>query len=120
MRSIDLNADLGEEVTDDAALLRKGRIWRSLGIVPLARTQSFAMHQGPLEGALGVAHLAVHVVGSAFSPTIGALAVDDAQRVYAQARELVPAAIGADTTGLLCSQAMPIWAIGTPRSSAIC
>ncbi|WP_144720025.1 PH domain-containing protein [Agrococcus jejuensis] len=88
----------GVAIGDDAVLLRKGRIWRSLGIVPLARTQSFAMHQGPLEGALGVAHLAVHVVGNAFSPTIGALAVDDAQRAFAHAREVVPAAIGADTT----------------------
>ncbi|SDH39143.1 PH domain-containing protein [Agrococcus jejuensis] len=88
----------GVAIADDAVLLRKGRIWRSLGIVPLARTQSFAMHQGPLEGALGVAHLAVHVVGNAFSPTIGALAVDDAQRTFAHAREVVPAAIGADTT----------------------
>lgn len=88
----------GVAIGDAAVLLRKGRIWRSLGIVPLARTQSFAMHQGPLEGALGVAHLAVHVVGNAFSPAIGALAVEDAQRVFAHAREVVPAAIGADTT----------------------
>lgn len=88
----------GVAVGDVAVLLRKGRIWRSLGIVPLARTQSFAMHQGPLEGALGVAHIAVHVVGNAFSPTIGALAVEDAQRTFALAREVVPAAIGADTT----------------------
>lgn len=88
----------GVAVGDVAVLLRKGRIWRSLGIVPLARTQSFALHQGPLEGALGVAHLAVHVVGNAFSPTIGALAVEDAQRTFALAREVVPAAIGADTT----------------------
>lgn len=88
----------GVAIGDGAVLLRKGRIWRSLGIVPLARTQSFAMHQGPLEGALGVAHLAVHVVGNAFSPSIGALAVADAQRTFAHAREVVPAAIGADTT----------------------
>ncbi|QCR20150.1 PH domain-containing protein [Agrococcus sp. SGAir0287] len=88
----------GVALGDDAVLLRKGRIWRSLGIVPLARTQSFALHQGPLEGALGVAHLAVHVVGSALSPTIGALGVDDAQATFARAREVVPAAIGADTT----------------------
>lgn len=88
----------GVAIGPDAVLLRKGRIWRSLGIVPLARTQSFAMHQGPLEGALGVAHVAVHVVGNAFSPTIGALGVADAQRVFDRAREVVPAAIGADTT----------------------
>lgn len=88
----------GVVIRDDAVLLRRGRIWRSLGIVPLARTQSFAMHQGPIEGALGVAHLAVHVVGTAFSPTIGALAVADVQRAFAHAREVVPAAIGADTT----------------------
>ncbi|GAA2175315.1 hypothetical protein GCM10009846_24680 [Agrococcus versicolor] len=88
----------GVAIADDAVLLRKGRIWRSLGVVPLARTQSFAMHQGPIEGALGVAHLVVHVVGAALSPTIGALAVDDVQRVYDRARTLVPAAIGADTT----------------------
>ncbi|MFC7432173.1 MULTISPECIES: PH domain-containing protein [unclassified Agrococcus] len=88
----------GVAIAPDALLLRKGRIWRSLGIVPLARTQSFAMHQGPIEGALGVAHLAVHVVGNAFSPTIGALAVADVQRVFGRAREVVPEAIGADTT----------------------
>lgn len=99
----------GVAIGDDAVLLRKGRVWRSLGIVPLARTQSFAMQQGPLEAALGVAHLAVHVVGSAFSPTIGALAVEDAQRTFTHAREVVPAAIGADTTEM--------WHVRTPEGA---
>jgi putative membrane protein len=45
----------GFRLTDDVLLLRRGIIWRKLAIVPLARMQSFGVHQGPVDRALRVA-----------------------------------------------------------------
>lgn len=39
----------GFRLTPDVLLLRRGQIWRKLSILPLARLQSFSIHQGPLD-----------------------------------------------------------------------
>lgn len=87
----------GLAITSDAFLLRKGAVWRSLRIVPLARTQSFAMQQGPIAGAFGLADVVVHVVGTSFDASLGAMDAADVQRAFEHARSVVPDAIGNDS-----------------------
>ncbi len=77
-----------------ALFLRRGRIWRSLTVVPLARMQSIAVHQGPWDRMLDVAAIRAHTVAGAVFTGVGALARTDALAVFeeAQARALVLAA----------------------------
>lgn len=67
----------GAALGGSAALLRKGAVWRSLTIVPLARVQSVAVRQGPVLRALDLGVLQLHTVAGPVRPTLGA--VDRAQ-----------------------------------------
>ena len=60
----------GVLVTDRALLLRSGRFWRSLDVVPHERTQSLGMEQGPVQRRLGVASLVVHSTPGPVSPRV--------------------------------------------------
>jgi len=80
----------------DAVILRKGAIWRTLTVVPTARTQSVAAHQGPLERLLGVAHVRVHTVAGPVTAEIGAIDVTDASALFRDTASAGVAAIGAD------------------------
>ena len=44
-----------------ALLLRRGWMWRTLAIFPLARLQSIAVHQGPLARAFDVVTVVAHL-----------------------------------------------------------
>ncbi len=46
----------------DALLMRRGAIWRSLAIFPLARLQSIGIEQGPVDRALSVASIRAHTI----------------------------------------------------------
>lgn len=72
----------GFALTESAVLLRTGAIWRSLTIVPLSRTQSVAVHQGPLLRALRLGEVHVHTVAGPISPSLGALDRTDAMRLF--------------------------------------
>ncbi|WP_439564438.1 PH domain-containing protein [Microcella sp.] len=72
----------GFALTDAAVLLRKGAIWRSLTIVPLSRTQSVAVRQGPVLRALRLGEVHVHTVAGPIIPTLGALDRTDAMRLF--------------------------------------
>jgi putative membrane protein len=80
----------------DAVILRKGAIWRSLSVVPTARTQSVAAHQGPLERLLRVAHLRVHTVAGPVTAEIGAIDVADASALFRDTAAAGVAAIRSD------------------------
>lgn len=58
----------GVLVTDRALLVRSGRWWRSVEVVPHERTQSLALRQGPIQRALGVATFVVHSTPGPVSP----------------------------------------------------
>jgi len=58
-------------VTHDAVLLRGGFLRRHLTIVPIARIQSVALHQGPAERLLAVARIEPHVVSGVVHPRLG-------------------------------------------------
>lgn len=88
----------GVLVTRRALLLRSGRFWRRLDVVPHERTQSLALEQGPLQRQLDVASLAVHSTHGPVSPRIEhldtavavALLQEQAERARHARREAVP------------------------------
>lgn len=66
----------------DALFLRRGRIWRTLAVLPLARMQSIEITQGPLDRALRVANIRAHTVVGRVSGGIGILDRDDALALF--------------------------------------
>lgn len=85
----------GVLLTADALLLRRGWVWRSLTVLPLARLQSIGLHQGPLARAARTATLTGHVIAGTVQTAVGAIDRDDALRVFeATARGGVAAAAG--------------------------
>ncbi len=88
----------GFRVTPEAVLLRKGAIWRTLGIVPTARIQSVAVHQGPIMRALRLAEGRLHTVQGPLVAAIGAIDVRDAERFFRDSEAEAVAAIQSDHT----------------------
>lgn len=80
----------------DAVVLRRGAVWRSLTVVPTARTQSVAVHQGPIERMLRLAHVRLHTVAGPVTATVGALDADDASALFRDAAAAGASAIRDD------------------------
>ena len=80
----------GFTATGTALLIRSGRWWRELVVVPHQRTQSMALHQGPLARRFGVADLVLHTTAGPVTPRLAqadsheALALFDAQSARAR------------------------------------
>ena len=60
----------GFAATDTALLIRSGRWWRHLVVVPHQRTQSMALQQGPLARRFRVADLVLHTTAGPVSPRL--------------------------------------------------
>ncbi|MFD1214929.1 PH domain-containing protein, partial [Arthrobacter sp. GCM10027362] len=58
----------GYAATGTALLMRSGALWRELAVVPHERTQSIALHQGPLARRLRVADLRLHTTVGPVDP----------------------------------------------------
>jgi putative membrane protein len=86
----------GVLLTPDALFLRRGFVWRALGVFPLARMQSIAISQGPLDRALRLADLTAHLVPGTVTTTVGVLDRDDALRTFDAAAEGIIAASAGD------------------------
>ncbi|MFJ1510107.1 PH domain-containing protein [Cellulosimicrobium funkei] len=71
----------GFTVTDRALLLRGGRVFRTLVVVPHERTQSLGLEQGPLQRRLDVASFTVHSTPGPVSPRVSHLDARDAARL---------------------------------------
>ncbi|WP_425955981.1 PH domain-containing protein [Xylanimonas sp. McL0601] len=71
-------------VTEQALLVRRGRIVRRLDVVPHARMQSVAVEQGPLQRRLGVASFAVHSTPGVVTPVVPHLDAADAARLLGE------------------------------------
>jgi putative membrane protein len=88
----------GVLVTRRALLLRSGRFWRQLDVVPHERTQSLALEQGPLQRKLGIASVAAHSTRGPVVPRIEhldtavavALLEEQAERARHARRTAVP------------------------------
>lgn len=71
----------GFSVTDRALVLRGGRVFRELVVVPHERTQSLGIEQGPLQRRLDVATFAVHSTPGPVAPKVRHLDAHDAARL---------------------------------------
>jgi putative membrane protein len=60
----------GFTATDTALLIRSGRWWRHLVVVPHQRTQSIALEQGPLARRFRVVDLVLHTTAGPVSPRL--------------------------------------------------
>jgi putative membrane protein len=86
----------GFALTPDAAILRRGAIWRELVVVPAARLQSISVSQGPLYRALRLGRVHAHTVSGPISASLGALDVGDASAFFRELSETAVAAAAAD------------------------
>lgn len=68
----------GVRVTRRALVIRRGRVFRLLDVVPHARTQSCGVQQGPLQRALGLASFQLHSTSGPVTPVVPHLAAHDA------------------------------------------
>lgn len=79
----------------DALLLRRGFIWRTLALLPLARLQSLGIDQGPLDRRLAVANLRAHTIAGRVSGSLGIIDRDAALAVFDDAEAAaITAAVG--------------------------
>ncbi|HEY8699910.1 MAG TPA: PH domain-containing protein [Arthrobacter sp.] len=72
----------GFAATDTALLIRSGRWWRQLVVVPHQRTQSIAMHQGPLARRFRLVDLVLHTTAGPVSPRLIQAGVDEARALF--------------------------------------
>ncbi|MET3565087.1 putative membrane protein [Leifsonia sp. 563] len=86
----------GYRVVDDAILLRRGFVWRSLAIVPLARLQSLELQQGPLDAGLGLADARFHTVSGPVHPRLAAIDAPNGVRLFEEVSTRAVAAAAAD------------------------
>jgi len=70
--------------TRTALLLRSGRWWRVLILVPHQRTQSMALHQGPLARCFGVADLVLHTTAGPVVPRVFQAGIQQAVELFDQ------------------------------------
>lgn len=72
----------GFAATDTALLIRSGRWWRELVLVPHQRTQSMALHQGPLARRFKVADFVLHTTVGPVSPRLQQAGVEQAVALF--------------------------------------
>lgn len=63
----------GYLIAPDALFLRRGAIWRSLAVFPLARMQSISIAQGPVDRMLRTAVTSAHTIPGLVSGELGAV-----------------------------------------------
>lgn len=74
----------GVRVTEQALLIRRGVLGRSLDVVPHARTQSLGVTQGPLQRRLDVASFELHSTPGPVTPVAAHLDTATAARLLAE------------------------------------
>lgn len=72
----------GYASTGTALLIRSGRWWRQLVVVPHQRTQSMALHQGPLARRFRVADLVLHTTAGPVAPRLIQAGLDEARVLF--------------------------------------
>ena len=72
----------GFTATGTALLIRSGRWWRELVVVPHQRTQSMALHQGPLARRFRVADLVLHTTAGPVTPRLAQADADEARALF--------------------------------------
>nr|WP_311497785.1 PH domain-containing protein [uncultured Mobiluncus sp.] len=69
-------------LTTTMVMIRDGRITRRVSFVPHCRMQSVALRQGPLQRALGMANVKLHLVPGVVPTTVYHLPNESAQRLW--------------------------------------
>ncbi|NUP58722.1 MAG: PH domain-containing protein [Pseudarthrobacter sp.] len=72
----------GFTATGTTLLIRSGRWWRELVVVPHQRTQSMALQQGPLARRFRVADLVLHTTAGPVSPRLTQAGLDEARQLF--------------------------------------
>ena len=72
----------GYALADGVVLLRRGFLWRSLAIVPLARLQSLELYQGPLDRMLRLASTRLHTVSGPVRPRLAVIDRDRSVELF--------------------------------------
>jgi putative membrane protein len=86
----------GFDLSAHALFVRRGFIWRKLGIFPLARLQSVGLTQGPVDRSFGVANLHPHTITGPVSGILGIIDRDAALGVFERVAASVVAAVATD------------------------
>jgi len=105
----------GFRVVDDVILLRRGVVWRSLAIVPLARLQSLELQQGPVDAALRLADARFHTVSGPVRPRLAAIDAPTGVRLFEEVSARAVVAAAADRSHRWGS---PSWELGTQGAGA--
>ena len=98
----------GFAATDTALLMRSGRWWRQLVVVPHQRTQSMALHQGPLARRFGLADLVLHTTAGPVTPRVIQAGVDEARGLFDQQAARARAARRRQTSEQWLAQVAPL------------
>jgi putative membrane protein len=72
----------GYTVNRGVALLRRGVVARELVLVPLARLQSVAVRQGPVQRMLGLASVRLHTVSGPVYATLPVVGIDESVHFF--------------------------------------
>jgi putative membrane protein len=88
----------GFALQPDAVLLRRGRVWRELIVVPTPRMQSVALHQGPLGRMLRLVSVQIHTVAGPITARIGGLDAGDGSAFFRGVAGTAVAAARVDQT----------------------
>ena len=88
----------GFALQPDAVLLRRGRVWRELVVVPTPRMQSVALYQGPLGRMLRLVSVQVHTVAGPITARIGGLDAEDGSAFFRDVAATAVAASKVDQT----------------------
>lgn len=88
----------GFQLSPDVLLMRRGAIWRTLAVFPLARLQSIGLEQGPLDRALRVASVRAHTIAGRVSGRLGIIDRDAALELFETAEAAVIHAAARDHT----------------------
>lgn len=88
----------GYAIHDGLLLFRRGVIWRKLALLPLARMQSIAVSQGPLERGLRLASARAHTVAGPITANLPGMGSDEALRLFERVSHAAVEASAADRT----------------------
>jgi len=66
---------------DDDLLVKRGRLWRSVTVVPYGRMQYVEVTAGPLARAFGFATIQLHTASPGTDATLAGVPADDAARL---------------------------------------
>jgi putative membrane protein len=88
----------GYSLIGGVILLRRGVVWRSLSIVPLARLQSLELYQGPVDRMLGLASTRLHTVSGPVRPRLAAVDRDQSVSLFEDVSAMAIVSARSDTS----------------------